>query len=169
MMELFSNYAVWVFMIGIIGYGMVKKVDCVNACIKGAEQGFAAYLRVLPTMLCMLSAIAVARQSGLMDAVTNLLVPAARWIHLPAEVLPLVILRPFSGGGAMALLAELLTTYGPDGAIGRAACMIMGSSETLFYCASLYFGSVGVTKWRHTVPVSLCCSLVGVITAALFA
>ena len=88
---------------------------------------------------------------------------------LVSWVLPLVILRPFSGGGALALLAELLTTYGPDGAIGRTACMIMGSSETLFYCATLYFGSVGVTKWRHTIPVSLCCSLVGVVMAAIFA
>ena len=156
MIAVLSNYAVWVFMLGIVLYGMAKKVDCVNACIQGAEKGFHAYLRVLPTMLCMLSAIAVARQSGLLDAIT-------------AEVLPLVILRPFSGGGALALLAELLTTYGPDGAIGRAACMIMGSSETLFYCATLYFGSVGVTKWRHTIPVSLCCSLVGVVMAAIFA
>ena len=155
MMELFSNYAVWVFMLGIIAYGMIKKVDCVNACIQGAEKGFAAYLRVLPTMLCMLSAIAVARQSGLLGAITKLLVPAAGWIHLPAEVLP--------------LLAELLMAYGADSAIGRAACIIMGSSETLFYCATLYFGSVGVTKWRYTIPVSLCCSLVGVLTAALFA
>lgn len=169
MMEMFSNYAVWLFMIGIIAYGMMKKVDCVHACIQGAEKGFAAYLRTLPTMLCMLSAIAVARQSGLLGAITKLLVPAAEWIHLPAEVLPLVILRPFSGGGAMALLAELLTAYGADSAIGRAACIIMGSSETLFYCATLYFGSVGVTKWRYTIPVSLCCSLVGVLTAALFA
>ena len=163
MIAVLSNYAVWVFMLGIVLYGMAKKVDCVNACIQGAEKGFHAYLRVLPTMLCMLSAIAVARQSGLLDAITGLLVPLANCIHLPAEVLPLVILRPFSGGGALALLAELLTTYGPDGAIGRAACMIMGSSETLFYCATLYFGSVGVTKWRHTIPVSLCCSLVGVV------
>ena len=95
MMEMFSNYAVWLFMIGIIAYGMMKKVDCVHACIQGAEKGFAAYLRMLPTMLCMLSAIAVARQSGLLGAITKLLVPAAGWIHLPAEVLPLVILRPF--------------------------------------------------------------------------
>ena len=91
----------------------------------------------------MLSAIAVARQSGLLDAITGLLVPLANCIHLPAECCRWSFLRPFSGGGALALLAELLTTYGPDGAIGRAACMIMGSSETLFYCATLYFGSVG--------------------------
>lgn len=156
-------------MLGIVVYGMVKKVDCANACIEGAEKGFHAYIKVLPSMLCMLSAIAVARQSGLLDAITNCLLPLANWIHLPAEVLPLVILRPFSGGGAMALLAELLTTYGPDGTIGRAACMIMGSSETLFYCATLYFGSVGVTKWKQTIPISLCCSLVGVIMAAILA
>ena len=74
MMAVLSNYAVWVFMLGIVLYGMAKKVDCVNACIQGAEKGFHAYLRVLPTMLCMLSAIAVARQSGLLDAITGLLV-----------------------------------------------------------------------------------------------
>ncbi|MFR4009460.1 MAG: hypothetical protein ACLT0Y_09375 [Christensenellales bacterium] len=125
----------------------------------GAEKVCRVFAALLPC--CMLSHCR--EQSGLLTPL-QLLVPAAG-IRCRQNLWRLRL----SGGGAMALLAELLMAYGADSAIGRAACIIMGSSETLFYCATLYFGSVGVTKWRYTIPVSLCCSLVGVLTAALFA
>ena len=112
MMAVLSTNAVWVFMLGIVLYGMAKKVDCVNACIQGAEKGFHAYLRVLPTMLCMLSAIAVARHSGLSwMSITGLPVPLANWNPSTSRRR---CRRSFCGlfpaVRALALLAELLTT-----------------------------------------------------------
>ena len=107
------------------------------------------------------------RDSGLIDRLTALLTPACGAAGLQAELLPLLLLRPFSGSAAMAQLAELFARFGPDSDIGMRASVLMGSSETIFYEVALYFGAVGVKKTRFAVPVALASMAAGVVTAVL--
>lgn len=160
-----SPYAIIVFMSGVILSAILRKVDCFSAFATGAKEGLKVCIRVLPTMAAMLVAVAVMRQSGLLDYIVKLLEPAALAIGVPAQALPLAVIRPFSGGAALAVLADILAAFGPDSPTGIAACIIMGSSETLFYTTALYFGSRGITKWRYTIPAALVSSVVGVLCA----
>jgi spore maturation protein B len=166
-MSALSSYAVVVFIAAVLCHGALKKIDCFETFTQGAKRGFEISVRILPTLCAMLIAVSVMRESGVLDLLLRALTPAAKLIGLPPEVLPLAIVRPFSGSAAMGVLLALLKTHGPDSAIGIAGCLIMGASETVFYTAGLYFGSVGVKRWRHTLPLCLLGSAMSLVMAAL--
>lgn len=168
-MSSLSAYAVVLFIAGTLLYGAAKRIDCFDTFAQGAQQGMRTCLRILPTLVGMLMAISLLQASGLLDVLIRLLQPFAARIGLPAEALPVAIVRPFSGSAAMAVLAQTLTQYGADSAIGRAACILMGASETVFYTAGLYFGSVGVQKWKQTLPLCLTGWLLSMLFAAWLA
>jgi len=149
----------------VVLYGLCKKVDIYEAFVDGAKQGLPVLYRVLPYLAAMLVAIRVFRESGLLDQLVALTGPAFEKIGMPPELLPLALLRPFSGGAAMALVSDVFTNYGADSFLGLAASTMMGSSETIFYTLALYFGSVGIQKTRFTLPVALLSSLVSVIAS----
>ncbi len=164
-MSAVSSYIIVLFIAFTLCYGAYKKVNCFEAFTDGAKKGFDIGIRILPTLCAMLVAVSVLQTSGALNTLTTALKPVATLIGLPAEVLPLLIVRPFSGSAATGVLLGILQTYGPDSQIGLTACIIMGSSETLIYTAGLYFGSVGIQRWRYTLP--LC--LLGAITSAVMA
>ena len=164
-----SSAAVAILIGGTLFYASVKRVDSFAAFSQGAPKGLQTCLHVLPTLVAMLVAVSVLRASGVLDWLVRLCTPLAKYIGLPPEALPVAVVRPFSGSAALAVLAETLSTYGADTRIARAACILMGASDTLFYTAGLYFGSVGVQKWRYTIPVALGSSLVGIWMAAILA
>lgn len=164
-----STFTIILFISGVVLYGWVKRADTFSAFVAGAKSGIYTCARILPYVAAMMVALSMMRASGLLAFVVNIITPAAKLIGLPPEVLPLVVIRPFSGSAALAVLADILTAHGADGEIGRAACIIMGSSETLFYTATVYYGSIGVTKWRHTIPVGLIACLVGLVMAIILA
>ena len=109
------------------------------------------------------------RASGAVEVLTRFLTPVANAVGLPAETLPLVLLRPFSGSAALAVGAELMQTYGADSLIGRTAAIMLGSTETTFYTISVYFGAAGIRKTRYTIPAALVADLTGFLVAALTA
>ena len=132
---------------------------------EGAKEGFNTAVRIIPFLVAMLVAIGIFRASGCIDIMINFLQPILSKIGMPAEVLPLAILRPLSGGGASGVMNDLLVTYGPDSIIGRIASTMMGSTETTFYVLAVYFGSVGIKKLRHAVPAGLIADAAGLLTA----
>lgn len=162
-----APYATVLFIAGVVVYATVKRTDSLGAFTQGAKQGLSTCVSILPNMAAMLIAVSMFRQSGLMDLLVQALKPAAVLIGLPPEALPIAVIRPLSGSAALAVLADTMAAYGADSAIGRAACIIMGSSETLFYTTTIYFGSVHIQKWRHTIAASLLSSLAGIICAAI--
>lgn len=166
-MSALSTYTVVAFIAVTLFYGAYKKVDCFETFTEGAKNGLDISIRILPTLCAMLVAVAVLQSSGLLDLIYRALLPMANLIGLPPQVLPLAIVRPFSGSAAMGVLLSTLNTYGADSSIGMAACIIMGSSETVFYTAGLYFGSVGIRKWRHTLPLCLLGTLASLFMAAV--
>lgn len=151
----------------VVVYGLIRRVDVYEAFVEGASEALPVLLKILPYLAAMLIAIRTLRDSGLIDRLVALLTPAANAAGFQAELLPLLLLHPFSGSAAMATLNDLLQQHGPDSQIGYTASILMGSSETIFYEVALYFGVVGVKKTRFAVPVALAAMLAGVVTSIL--
>ncbi len=153
----------------LIGFALVKKVNVYKAFIEGASEALPNLLSILPALAAMLAAIEVFRGSGALFWLVRALRPAAEAVGVPSELVPLILLRPFSGSASLALLKDVLVSSGPDGYIGRAASVIVGSTETVFYTISVYFGAVGVTKTRHAVPAALIAGLAGTAAGLILA
>jgi spore maturation protein SpmA len=149
-------------------YAAGQKIPVYTEFIEGAKEGFSIMVRILPYLVGMLVAIAVFRDSGSLNLLKNLLNPLLSWLQFPADLLPMVLIRPLSGSGSIAVLTDLVKQLGPDNVLSYTAATIYGSAETTFYVVAVYFGSVGITKTRHAIPAGLFADLVGVI-ASVFA
>ena len=103
----------------------------------------------------------------LLAGFTGLCAPVLEFLGIPPEATPLMLVRPVSGSGALAVGTDLITTYGPDSYIGRVAAVMLGSTETTFYTIAVYFGSAGIIRTRHTVPAALAADLTGFLASAL--
>ena len=143
-----------------------EKINVYDALADGAAEGLRVLLRIFPHLLVLLTALAMFRASGALDALTRWLRPALEWMGIPPETAPLVLLRPLSGSGGLAIGSELITTYGPDSTVGRTAAVMLGSSETTFYTIAVYFGAAGIKKLRHTLAAALIADIAGFLAAA---
>lgn len=164
-MEIISQYAVPFIVFAIPVYAICKKVKVYEVFVDGAKEGLTVAATIVPFLVCMLCGIGMFRASGAMDWLVNILSPVTNLIGMPAEILPMGIMRSFSGGGAEGMLVDLLTNYGADTKIGRMASVAMGSTETTFYIIAVYFGCVGVTKVRHAVVAGLLGDLASLLAA----
>lgn len=164
-METISLYAIPLIILAIPLYGFIKKVKVYEAFTEGAKEGFKTGVTIIPYLVAMLVAIGIFRKSGAMDILVNMVSPITSLIGMPAEVLPMAIMRPLSGGGASGIMNDLFTAHGPDSLIGRMASVMNGSTETTFYVLAVYFGAVGIKRTRHALPAGLIADFVGLITA----
>ena len=147
-------------------YAALRGVDVYAALCAGAKDGLRLVKEIMPPLVVLLTAVAMLRASGALDALARLLSPALRFLGIPPECAPLLFLRPFSGSGALAVGSELMRRYGPDSTIGRTAAVMLGSTETTFYVVGVYFGAAGIKKTRHAIPAALIADLVGFAAAA---
>lgn len=147
----------------IVVYGAIKKVKVYEVFVEGAKEGFAVGVRIIPYLVAMLVAIGIFRAGGAMDILTVLIKPVTSLIGMPAETLPMALMRPLSGNGALGVMSEIIKTHGPDSLIGRMVSVMMGSGETTFYVLAVYFGAVSVTKTRHAVPAGIIADLVSIV------
>lgn len=162
-----SSYIIPVLAMALLVYGLIRHVDVYEAFADGAAEGLPVLIKILPYLAAMLIAVNMLRTSGLIDDITRLLAPACGAVGMDAELVPLILLRPFSGSASMAILQELFAAHGPDSRIGMTASVLMGSSETIFYEVALYFGVVGVKKTRFAVPVALLAALASTVASVL--
>jgi spore maturation protein B len=154
-----------VIIVSIVIYGMCKGVKVYECFVEGAKDGLSICLRIFPYLLAMLIAVGVFRQSGALDYFVNIMRPLVKFIGLPPEIVPLVFVKPLSGSGALGIFSDILKQYGPDTFIGITASIIMGSTETIFYTLTVYFGAVGIKKIRHTLWAAVCADLTAIIMA----
>lgn len=145
--------------IPLIGYG--RGVRVYESFIEGASDGVRIALRLLPYLIAILVAVNVFRASGAMDKMTALLESWISVIGVPAELVPLMILRPFSGSAALGIMSDILTQFGADSLLGLMASTVMGSTDTTFYIISVYLGAVGIAKARYALFVGLCGDVIG--------
>lgn len=167
-MELVSAVAKWaipVILFTVTMLAFLRRVNVYEVFIQGATEGFATAIKTIPFLVAMFVAISVFRASGAMGLFVKVLSPVTDVFGIPAEVLPLGIMRPLSGGGALGITAELIKTYGPDSFIGRLASTLQGSTDTTFFVLTLYFGSVGITRYRYGVVSGLSADITGFIAS----
>ena len=167
--ELLSGWLLPLLMLGIVTLGCVRQVRVYEAFIAGAKEAFQIAISIIPFLIAILVSIGMFRASGAMDALTGLLAPVTGLIGMPAEVLPMAIIRPLSGSGALAVMTETMRAFGPDSLVGYMVSIMSGSTETTFYVLAVYFGAVGVRATRHTVPCCLCADLTGMLMAVWLA
>ncbi|MTK13746.1 MAG: spore maturation protein [Clostridiaceae bacterium] len=158
-----------IIVVSITTYGMIKKVKVYECFVEGAKEGLAICVRIFPYLLAMLVAVGVFRESKALDYFIYIVKPVVKFIGLPPEVVPLVLVKPLSGSGAMGIFAEILNNFGADSYIGRVASIIIGSTETIFYTLTVYFGAVGIKKIRHTLWVAVMADMMCVILAVTLA
>ena len=152
---------------GVSCYGMAKKVDVYEALLQGAAKGLEILLRILPALVTLLTVVAMLRASGALDLAAQALGPVLEKVGIPPETVGLMVVRPISGSAALGVGSELITTYGPDSAVGRTAAVMLGSTETTFYTIAVYFGAAGIKRTRYAVPAALCADLAGFFFASL--
>jgi spore maturation protein B len=146
-------------------YGIMKGVKVYECFIEGAKEGLGICLRIFPYLLAMLVAVNIFRESKALDYLIMLLKPVVNLIGLPSEIVPLVLMKPLSGTGAIGVFTDILKQYGPDTYIGIIASIIMGGTETIFYTLSVYYGAVGIKKIRHTLWAAIMADLTSIIMA----
>ena len=147
-------------------YAAAKRVDVYSGLADGARDGLQILLRIFPNLVALLTAVSMLRASGAFEMLADALGPFLGRLGIPAETLPLMLVRPFSGSGALGVGAELIETYGPDSLVGRTAAVMLGSTETTFYTVAVYFGAVGVSKSRYAIPAALIADLTGFLAAS---
>ena len=152
--------------LGVALYALLRGVDVFGALIAGARDGLGVLLRIVPALVPLLAAITMLRASGFLDAFAAFCQPAFQVLGIPPECAPLLIVRPFSGSGALAVGVELMRSHGVDSLVGRTAAVMLGSTETTFYAVSVICGAAGVTKTRYVIPAALLADFAGYITAS---
>ena len=151
---------------GVALYGAVKRVDVYDALVTGAGEGLGVLVRIIPSLIGLMTAVYMLRSSGALDLAARALAPLLDKVGLTSELLGLMRVRPISGSAALGVGAELIGTYGPDSYLGRVAAVMLGSTETTFYTIAVYFGAVGISRTRYAVPAALCADLTGFLAAA---
>lgn len=148
---------------------LAKRQDVYGALLEGGLDGLKLLVTIVPALVVLLTAVHMLRASGAIELLTQWLTPVAAAVGLPAETLPLVLLRPISGSAALAVGADLMAVHGPDSLVGRTVAVMIGSTETTFYTISVYFGAAGIQKTRYTIPAALVADATGFLAAALTA
>lgn len=166
-MTQFTSYIVPLMVTALIIFAAIKRVDVFGAFCEGAAEGLKTCADILPALVLLLVCIGMFRASGAVEALTALLKPLCDAVGFPSEVMPLVILRPFSGSGAMAVYNDIAAAAGADSFAERAAATLIGSSETTFYTIAVYFSSVKVKKTRYAVPAALTADLTAWIVCGI--
>lgn len=152
---------------GILLAGIIKGAPVFDLFLKGAREGVLVTVKLLPALVGLLASVAMLKASGVLDVLTYSLAPLSRVLLIPSQVIPLVLIRPISGSGALAVLDNILKNCGPDTFAGQVASVIQGSSETTFYVITMYFGAVGIKKTRHALPAALSADITAFIVAGL--
>ncbi|HIY20861.1 MAG TPA: spore maturation protein [Candidatus Flavonifractor merdigallinarum] len=147
-------------------WGSAKRVDVFDALTVGAGEGLQILLRILPSLVALLTAVYMLRASGALELCAQFLAPLLHVLGIPPETVGLMLVRPVSGSAALGVGAELITAYGPDSTIGRTAAVMLGSTETTFYTIAVYYGAAKVHRTRYTIPAALCADVAGFIASA---
>ena len=161
------NYVVPILLIAVLLTGLIKRVNVYDSFVLGAKKSFNLSLSIFPYLAAIFIMVNALHESGLDAYLTRFFAPPFKLLGVPSEVVQLVLLRPFSGSGSLAILTDVYKTYGVDSYVGRCASVIMGSSETVFYVASVYFAETRVKRTGWAIPIALVCNLLGSVVACL--
>ena len=163
--DLVSVFVLPMIIIGFPLYGLIKKVPVYEVFVDGAKEGFNVAVTIIPYLVAILFAIGMFRASGALDFLIDGLRPLFGLVGIPAEVIPMGIIRPLTGSGSAAVVLDMINQYGEDSILVKMAATMFGSTETTFYVIAVYFGAVNIRKTRHAVPVGLIADFAAFILA----
>lgn len=167
MINTLSMWLIPLFIVFVLIYGTVKKIPTYEVFVEGGKEGLKIAVQIIPFLVGMLVAISVFRASGAMEAIIQLIQPVLTFFRIPADIVPLAVMRPISGTGALAITTDLISTHGPDSFIGRLASTMQGSTDTTLYILTVYFGAVGIKKMGDSLKVGLLADAVGIIASII--
>lgn len=162
-----TDYIIPLFVTVILIYGLYKKVDIFDEFIKGAKESLLIGIELLPTLIALMACVGMFSQSGIADIVAKLLSPITDAIGFPKECIPLALLRPISGSGAISMFETILSEYGTDSYPSLVAAVMLGSTETTFYTIAVYYSVTKVKRTRHTLIASTSADITGFVLSAL--
>lgn len=164
-----SSLIIPMVMIGIVVYGLAKRKPVYDDFVRGAAGGLQTVLKVMPTLVGLMVAVGVLRESGFMEDLGNLIGQFTNKIGFPGELMPVTIVKIFSSSAATGMVVDIFKEYGPDSYLGKVVSLMMSSTETVFYTMSVYFLTAKVTKTRWTLAGALIATLAGTIASVMLA
>ena len=160
-----SDWLLPVLIGAILLFGLSKKVKVYESLVEGAKEGFNVAIKIIPFLVAILVAVSMFRASGALELLINIISPVTELFGMPAEALPMALLRPLSGSGAYGIMVDIMQNHGTDSLVGMMVSTFQGSTETTFYVLAVYFGAVHVKNSRHALSACLIADAVGIIAA----
>lgn len=164
-MKDFANFIVPIFVLFILIYALIKKVNIYDSFLNGAKEGLVTTFHIAPAVIAMVFAINLFLNSNFLNYILSFLNPTLAKLNIPISILPMALIRPISGTASLAILNNILSVNGPDSFVGRLASTLQGCTDTTIYVLALYFGSIKVTKTKHALKAGLFADLFGIIAA----
>lgn len=168
-MDKISLYILPLMILGILSAGVIKKVPLYEEFIEGAKDGFKVSVTIIPYLVAIIVGISMFRASGAIDLISAAAYGLLEKLSIPADIIPVMITRSLSGSATLGLFSDIVTTHGADSYIAKLAAVMVGSSETTFYVLAVYFGSVGIKKYRYALLTGIIADITGIVLAVLVA
>lgn len=162
-----SLWALPVIIVLILTMGIIKKVPIYEVFTEGAKDGFKVAVNIIPYLVAIIVAISMLRASGAIEMLAHALAAILTKFNVPADVLPVIFVRPLSGSAALGLFSDIATTAGPMAYSTKLAAVMVGSSETTFYVLAVYFGSIGITKFRYALSVGILADIIAAVMSII--
>ncbi len=162
-----TDYLVPLLLLAVCTLALRKKENAYDLLLDGGREGLKLLISIVPTLVLLLTAVTMLRQSGAIDVLAAFFAPIFRFFGIPPETAMLVLIRPISGSAALAVGADLMAAHGVNSPVGRTVAVMLGSTETTFYTISVYFGAAGIKKTRYCIPAALLADFTGFFMAAL--
>ena len=158
-----ADYVLPVSVLAVAILGLFAKVPLFDSFVKGAEKGLRVVAGIFPYLAAVFILIHLFEASGLQNLLCDFLAPVFNLLGIPEELAPMLLVKPLSGSGSLAVLEDVISTYGADSYVARSAAVLSGCSETVFYVAAVYFGTVKNKRLRYGIPVALACTFLGAV------
>lgn len=163
-----GSYVLPVMVVGIVAFGLYRRVKVFDCFMVGAKKGLHTVYELLPSITGLVVAVSMLKESGAMDIVSSVLRPVTSLFGVPQEITPMALLSPVSGGGSLSLFENVLKNYGADSFVGQVASVVMGSTDTTLYAVTVYYAAVNIKNTRHTLISGLAADFMSLILSAFF-
>ena len=165
MMDIISLWALPAIILLILTLGIIKKIPIYEVFTEGAKDGFTVAINIIPYLVAIMVGISMFRACGIIELIQTTCAGVLSTIHVPADVIPVMIVRPLSGSAALGIFSDIANSLGPDNYATKLAAIMVGSSETTFYVLAVYFGAIGITKLRYALLVGILADIIGFVAA----
>ena len=164
-----SDVLIPILLFYIVGYGIASRVKVYESFLKGAREGLKVVVEIMPTLIGLMVAVGVLRASGFLDFLAGIFSPLTARVGVPAQLVPVILIKLFSGSAATGLVLDIFRTYGPDSPLGLMTSLLMSCTETCFYTMSVYYMAAKVTRTRYTLAGALLATLAGTVASVILA